>query len=32
MIGSHRSHRFLGANGMVPAFLEIEGWEEQPSY
>jgi len=25
----HRSHRFLGANGMVPAFLEIEGWEEQ---
>lgn len=27
--GKHRSHRFLGANGMVPAFLEIEGWEEQ---
>ena len=27
--GKHRSHRFLGANSMVPEFLEIEGWEEQ---
>ena len=27
--GMHRSHRFLGANSMVPAFLEIEGHEEQ---
>jgi hypothetical protein len=27
--GMHRSHRFLGANSMVPAFLDIEGWEEQ---
>ncbi len=25
----HRSHRFLGANSMVPQFLDIEGWEEQ---
>jgi len=27
--GSHRSHRFLGANSMVPQFLDIEGWETQ---
>jgi len=27
--GRHRSHRFIGANSMVPALLELEGWEEQ---
>jgi hypothetical protein len=26
--GRHRSHRFIGANEMVPAMLELEGWEE----
>jgi hypothetical protein len=25
----HRSHRFLGANAMVPAMLKLEGWQEQ---
>jgi hypothetical protein len=25
----HRSHRFVGANSMVPALLELEGWEKQ---
>ncbi len=27
--GMHRSHRFIAANSMVPAMLELEGWEEQ---
>ncbi|MDX1503102.1 MAG: multiheme c-type cytochrome [Thermoanaerobaculia bacterium] len=27
--GLHRSHRFIGANSLVPAMLELEGWEEQ---
>jgi hypothetical protein len=27
--GKHRSHRFIGANSMVPAMLKLEGWEEQ---
>jgi hypothetical protein len=27
--GMHRSHRFVGANSMVPALLELDGWEEQ---
>ena len=27
--GKHRSHRFLGANQMMPALLELPGWEEQ---
>jgi hypothetical protein len=27
--GKHRSHRFLGANQMMPAVLQIPGWEEQ---
>jgi hypothetical protein len=27
--GKHRSHRFIGANSMVPALLELEGWQEQ---
>ena len=27
--GKHRSHRFIAANAMVPAMLELEGWEEQ---
>ena len=27
--GMHRSHRFIAANAMVPAMLELEGWEEQ---
>jgi hypothetical protein len=26
--GKHRSHRFLGANQMMPALLELPGWEE----
>ena len=25
----HRSHRFLGANQMMPALLELPGWQEQ---
>jgi hypothetical protein len=25
--GMHRSHRFIAANSMVPALLELEGWE-----
>jgi hypothetical protein len=25
----HRSHRFIGANSMVPEMLKLEGWEEQ---
>jgi hypothetical protein len=25
----HRSHRFIAANGMIPALLELEGWQEQ---
>ncbi len=27
--GKHRSHRFLGANQMMPALLKLPGWEEQ---
>ncbi|MDX1631856.1 MAG: multiheme c-type cytochrome [Thermoanaerobaculia bacterium] len=27
--GKHRSHRFIAANSLVPALLELEGWEEQ---
>ncbi len=27
--GKHRSHRFIGANSMVPKMLELEGWETQ---
>jgi hypothetical protein len=27
--GKHRSHRFIAANAMVPAMLELEGWEDQ---
>jgi hypothetical protein len=27
--GMHRSHRFIAANSLVPAMLELEGWEEQ---
>jgi hypothetical protein len=27
--GMHRSHRFIAANSMVPAMLELEGYEEQ---
>jgi hypothetical protein len=27
--GKHRSHRFLGANQMMPALLDLPGWEEQ---
>ncbi|MAF12892.1 hypothetical protein CMK11_20775 [Candidatus Poribacteria bacterium] len=26
--GKHRSHRFLAANNMMPAVLQLEGWEE----
>lgn len=26
--GKHRSHRFLGANQMMPALLKLPGWEE----
>jgi hypothetical protein len=29
--GKHRSHRFLGANQMMPALLKLQGWEEQVS-
>jgi hypothetical protein len=25
----HRSHRFIAANSLVPAMLELEGWEDQ---
>jgi len=27
--GKHRSHRFLAANNMIPALLDLEGWEQQ---
>jgi Cytochrome c554 and c-prime len=27
--GEHRSHRFVGANSLVPALLQVEGWESQ---
>jgi hypothetical protein len=27
--GKHRSHRFIAANGMMPALLQLEGWEKQ---
>jgi len=27
--GKHRSHRFVAANSLVPALLELPGWEEQ---
>ncbi len=27
--GKHRSHRFLASNNMMPAVLELEGWEKQ---
>jgi hypothetical protein len=27
--GMHRSHRFIAANSMVPAMLELPGWEQQ---
>ena len=27
--GMHRSHRFIAANSLVPALLELPGWEEQ---
>jgi hypothetical protein len=27
--GRHRSHRFIASNGMMPAVLQVEGWEEQ---
>jgi hypothetical protein len=27
--GKHRSHRFIAANSLVPALLELPGWEEQ---
>ncbi|MDH3284980.1 MAG: multiheme c-type cytochrome, partial [Acidobacteriota bacterium] len=26
--GKHRSHRFIAANGMMPALLKLEGWEK----
>jgi len=26
--GMHRSHRFIAANTLVPAMLELEGWQE----
>jgi hypothetical protein len=29
--GKHRSHRFLGANQMMPALLNLPGWEEHVS-
>jgi len=29
--GKHRSHRFLGANQMMPALLKLPGWEEHVS-
>jgi len=27
--GMHRSHRFIGANGLMPAILKLDGWEKQ---
>lgn len=27
--GMHRSHRFLGANQLVPALLKLPGWQQQ---
>jgi hypothetical protein len=27
--GKHRSHRFVASNNLMPAVLEVEGWEEQ---
>ena len=27
--GMHRSHRFIAANSLVPALLELPGWEDQ---
>jgi hypothetical protein len=27
--GMHRSHRFIASNSMMPAVLQVEGWEEQ---
>ena len=27
--GKHRSHRFLASNQLVPALLELPGWQEQ---
>jgi hypothetical protein len=27
--GKHRSHRFIASNSMIPAVLELEGWEQQ---
>ena len=26
--GKHRSHRFIGANNLIPELLQLEGWEE----
>jgi len=27
--GMHRSHRFIASNNVMPALLQVEGWEEQ---
>ena len=27
--GKHRSHRFIASNQLVPAMLELQGWQEQ---
>jgi len=27
--GKHRSHRFIASNNVMPALLQVEGWEEQ---
>ena len=27
--GKHRSHRFIAGNNVMPALLQVEGWEEQ---
>jgi len=27
--GMHRSHRFIAANAMVPAMLQLDGWQDQ---
>jgi len=27
--GKHRSHRFIASNNVMPALLELEGWEKQ---
>jgi hypothetical protein len=27
--GKHRSHRFIASNNMIPAILQLEGWEKQ---